>query len=75
MASISRGRPASPINIPSTGMQMPPTIVRCRIGTFEADAGQPTRHANRTVITQNTPLMIGVNNPTKLARDCQSERF
>ena len=68
MASISRGRPASPASIPNAGIQTPPIVVRCRIRGVDSEAGQPTFQAKRRPMPHTAILRAGADRPRRLAR-------
>jgi hypothetical protein len=70
-ASIRRGRPASPINIPTIGIQIPTRIPCCIAGL---EVCHSLVWASKSITAQIARLRRGADNPARLARDRQSER-
>ena len=72
IASIILGRPASPISIPTDGSQKPAIAINWftdRVGPFK-----PFTETTASMTHQRAPLRTGIESPTKLARDRQSEK-
>jgi len=71
IASIRRGRPANPINIPKIGIQIPKRIACCMAGL---EVCHSLVRASKSITAQIPTLRRGADNPARLARDRQSER-
>ena len=75
MKGISRGRPTTPANRPTAGIQIAPAVVKRWIVGSDVEAGQPILHAMSNPTSHKAKLTTGVVNPTRLARARHSERF